>query len=269
MLTKQIVITLTSLSVAAVAAGCAGQRPASLDRAQYSLQQAKQDPAVVRYAPVQLSDAQATLANAQRAWENDGDRAEASHLAYVSEQQAGIALAVAQQKAAEDEAQRLRAQEGNIRLGARTREAEQARQRAQTLEQELAELKAKETERGLVMTLQEGVLFEYDKAELKPGAMRNLQPLISFLKEHPDRTLEIEGYTDSTGSDEYNQGLSQRRADAVRDFLIANGIAGDRIVARGYGEAYPVATNTTEAGRLQNRRVEVVIAHEGQQVGRR
>jgi len=76
----------------------------------------------------------------------------------------------------------------------------------------------------------------------------------------------IEGHTDSTGSDSYNQELSQRRAEAVRNFLVSNGITGDRIVARGYGESYPVTVNTTEAGRQQNRRVEVVIAHEGQRV---
>ena len=137
------------------------------------------------------------------------------------------------------------------------------------MEQELAALKAQDTERGLVMTLQEGVLFEYDKADLKPGAMHSLEPLMTFLREHPDRTLLIEGHTDSTGSDSYNLELSQRRAEAVRNFLSSNGISVDRILARGYGESYPVTTNTTEAGRQQNRRVEVVISHEGQRVAER
>jgi OOP family OmpA-OmpF porin len=280
MFTKQMVSSLAGVSLAALVAGCSGQRPASLDRAQSSLRQAQQDPAVVRYAPVQLSEAQATLTRAERVWDDDGDREETSHLAYVTEQQAGVAVAVARQKVAEEEVQRLRAQQDNIRIGAREREAELARQRAdaatgraqaavsraQALEQELAALKAEETERGLVMTLQEGVLFEYNKAELKSGAMRNLEPLVTFLREHPERTLVIEGHTDSTGSDSYNQELSQRRAEAVRNFLVSNGITGDRIVARGYGESYPVTVNTTEAGRQQNRRVEVVIAHEGQRV---
>jgi OmpA-OmpF porin, OOP family len=283
MLIKSLIVSLSGISLVAVAVGCSGQRPASLERAQSSLRQAQQDPAVVKYAPVQLSEAQATLTRAERVWDSEGDREETAHLAYVTEQQAGIAVAVAQQKAAEEEAARLRAQRDDIRLGARTREAELAKQRAdlanqqaavaaeraRALEQELAELKAKATERGLVMTLQEGVLFEYDKAELKPGAMRNLEPLVTFLREHPERTLVIEGHTDSTGSDAYNQELSSRRAEAVRNFLITNGISSDRVMARGYGEAYPVTTNTTEAGRQQNRRVEVVIAHEGQQVAER
>lgn len=280
MLNKHIAFSLTGVSMIALVAGCSGSRPTSLDRAQSSLRQAQQDPGVGRYAAGQLSDAQATMTQAERAWQNDGDREETAHLAYLTEQKAGIAVAVARQKAAEDEAQRLRAQRENIRVDARTREVDQARMqadmaadravaatsRAQALEQELAVLKAKETERGLVMTLQEGVLFEYNKAELKPGAMRNLEPLITFLREHPERTLIIEGYTDSTGSDSYNLELSQRRAEAVRNFLATNGIAADRIMARGYGESYPVTTNTTEAGRQQNRRVEVVIAHDGQQV---
>jgi len=283
MLKKQIVISIASVSLAAVGAGCAGQRPASLDRAQSSLTQAQQNPVVAQYAPAQLSEAQATLTEAERAWANENDREETSHLAYLTEQKAGIAVAVAQQKAAEDEAQRLSAQREDIRVNARTREAELAHAqaesatdqavaataRSQALEQELAALKASDTERGLVMTLQEGVLFEYNKAELKSGAMRSLEPLMTFLREHPGRTLLIEGHTDSTGSDSYNLDLSQRRAEAVRGFLASNGISADRIVARGYGESYPVTTNTTEAGRQQNRRVEVVIAHEGQRVAER
>lgn len=86
---------------------------------------------------------------------------------------------------------------------------------------------------------------------------------MAFFREHPQRTVLIEGYTDSRGSDAYNLGLSERRAEAVQDFLLENGISPDRVRARGYGKAYPVASNATEAGRLQNRRVEVVISEEG------
>jgi len=235
MLSKQMIFSITSISIAAFAGGCAGQRPASLDRAQSSLMQAQQDPLVVRYAPAQLNEAQATMTQAERVWNSEGNREETSHLAYLVEQKAGIAAAVAQQKVAEDEARRLYAERDDIRLSARARETELARAqaeaatdravaatvRSQVLEEELAALKAKDTERGLVMTLQEGVLFEYDRAELKPGAMRNLEPLLTFLREHPDRALLIEGYTDSTGSDAYNIELSQRRAEAVRSFLVS------------------------------------------------
>lgn len=273
---KPFVVSLTAVSLAAVVGGCAAPRPASLDRARASLLQVQQNPVVVQNAPAYLSDAQDTLARAEREWANDGDREEASHWAYVAEQKAGIAVAVAHQKAAEAETLRLHAQRDDILLSARSREAELARERAvaaavraESLEQQLAALRARDTERGLVMILEEDVLFEYNRADLKPGAMRNLYPLMTFLREYPTRTLIIEGHTDSTGSDSYNLDLSQRRAAAVRDFLIINGISSDRVMARGYGESYPVATNDSEAGRLQNRRVEVVIAHEGQRVAER
>jgi outer membrane protein OmpA-like peptidoglycan-associated protein len=107
------------------------------------------------------------------------------------------------------------------------------------------------------------VLFEFDKADLKPGAMQDLQRLVTVLKDHPERRVSIEGHTDNVGSNAYNRELSQARADSVRGFLIRNGIAPERIVAQGYGEEYPVAANDSDAGRLQNRRVEIVILPEG------
>ncbi len=277
---KLLFVFLTPISLAAVVAGCAASRPVSLDRAQTSLQQAQHNPLIVQNAPSYLSDAEETMTKAEQAWASDHDVDEATHLSYLTEQKANIALATAQQKAAEAETQHLLSQRDEIRLKAREHEVAQARERAQnlenevtqarehnqSLEQELAALKAKETERGLVMTLQNDILFETNKAELKPGAMRNLYPLITFLKEHPQRTLLIEGYTDSTGTDSYNLNLSQRRADAVLNFLSMNGIGADRVKAQGYGKEYPVATNNNEAGRSQNRRVELIISEEGKTV---
>jgi outer membrane protein OmpA-like peptidoglycan-associated protein len=140
---------------------------------------------------------------------------------------------------------------------------QEARARMKQLELQLSDLKARETERGLELTLS-GVLYDFDKAALTPGALRSLAPLVTFLQENPDRTIAIEGHTDSLGSDAYNQQLSQRRAEAVRDFLVQNGISAARISARGMGESYPVASNNTEAGRQQNRRVEIVISNQEQ-----
>lgn len=149
---------------------------------------------------------------------------------------------------------------------ARAREAEQARQQAQAdaariqqLEKQLSEFKARQTERGLELTLS-GVLFEFDKAVLKPGALRGLSPLVAFLKDNPDRHIALEGHTDSVGSESYNMDLSQQRAEAVQQFLVQNGVNARNISVRGLGEAYPVASNNTEAGRLQNRRVEIIIS---------
>ena len=144
-----------------------------------------------------------------------------------------------------------------------TKTAEQAA----AIEQKLAELNAKETERGLELTLRD-VLFETDRADLKPQALEDLYPMVTFLRENPERHILIEGHTDSVGSESYNLDLSQQRATAVRNFLVHNGISPERITARGYGKTYPVASNDTEAGRQQNRRVEMVVLHEGELASR-
>jgi outer membrane protein OmpA-like peptidoglycan-associated protein len=94
---------------------------------------------------------------------------------------------------------------------------------------------------------------------LKPGASRNLDRLVQLLTEHPGRRVQVDGFTDSVGSDSYNEELSQRRANAVREALIARGVEPSRIGAQGYGKAYPVASNSDSGGRQLNRRVEVVI----------
>ena len=130
------------------------------------------------------------------------------------------------------------------------------------LERELAELKARETEHDLVLTLGD-VLFAPNHSAPTTAALRKLSPFVTILKEQPQRSIRIDGYTDSSGTESSNLDLSQRRADAVRDFLIENGISPRRITARGYGKAAPVASNTTLAGRRENRRVEVIVPREG------
>ncbi|MCG2720752.1 MAG: OmpA family protein [Thermodesulfovibrionales bacterium] len=95
------------------------------------------------------------------------------------------------------------------------------------------------------------------------GATRTLDKLAEFLEQYPNRKVLIEGFTDSTGSETYNLGLSQNRADSVRDALTMKGVPATRITTKGYGEQYPIASNATSAGKQQNRRVEVVILDEG------
>jgi outer membrane protein OmpA-like peptidoglycan-associated protein len=126
------------------------------------------------------------------------------------------------------------------------------------LQQQIEELQATVTDRGLVMTLEDS-LFASGKADLKASAVDDLSTLIAFLHDHPARTVVIEGHTDSLGGCGYNHGLSQRRADAVRSFLVARGIGARRIIALGKGESDPVASNQTAAGRECNRRIEVII----------
>jgi outer membrane protein OmpA-like peptidoglycan-associated protein len=137
-------------------------------------------------------------------------------------------------------------------------EAERAYVALETMQARLADLETKRTERGLVVTLGD-VLFETDRAELKPGSERTLDELVAALRESPNASVAIEGHTDSTASHAYNQSLSERRAAAVRAYLVAKGIDGTRISARGLGEEFPVASNADAAGRQQNRRVELVI----------
>jgi len=130
--------------------------------------------------------------------------------------------------------------------------------RVEELERELADFKAQDTERGLVLILGD-VQFAPEHEKLTAEAMRKLYPLVTMLKEQPKRDIRIEGHTDSRGGKSYNLDLSQRRADAVRDFLIENGIRAERITTRGEGEEKAVAANDTAAGRRENRRVEVIV----------
>ena len=137
--------------------------------------------------------------------------------------------------------------------------------RAQVLlsarDQELAAMKAHQTERGMVLTLGD-VLFDTASSKLKPGAQTTIAQLASFLAENPDRRLLIEGHTDSRGSEAYNQDLSERRAEAVANALFRQGIAADRVSVVGLGEGYPLASNGTASGQQENRRVEVVFSSE-------
>ena len=105
----------------------------------------------------------------------------------------------------------------------------------------------------------EGIHFDFDKSTLKPEAMVVLNEAAALLSKHDRVVVEIAGHTDSRGSDKYNQGLSERRANAVKDYLTSKGVKASRLTAKGYGESRPVASNDTDAGRAENRRVEMII----------
>lgn len=239
-----------SLAILALCASCA-TRNAALDQARVAYDRARQDKEIAQYAPVALSEAGQALSQAERA----SGRDEITHLAYIAQRKVEIAEALAQGKAAEAQSQELLGERDKVLLEIRNRE--------------IQELQAQSTPRGVMVTLGD-VLFETARANLKPGARQRLYQLASFLEAHPDRKVVIEGHTDSRGSESYNEELSQRRSESVQDFLIRSGIDPARITAQGYGEAYPVASNDTPAGRLQNRRVEVYLPTPGEDVaGRR
>jgi outer membrane protein OmpA-like peptidoglycan-associated protein len=134
--------------------------------------------------------------------------------------------------------------------------------KATALANELASLKAQQTDRGMVLTVGD-VLFAPGKAEVGPGAQRSIDKLADFLKAYPKRNVLIEGHSDNVGDESFNIKLSQQRADAVRDLLVARGVAPQRIQTKGYGPKFPVVDNDSAAGRQQNRRVEVLVLNEG------
>ncbi len=192
-------------------------------------------------AQMQTREAQAQAANAQQ------DAVAAARMAAAERAQS-----VAAQEAAA--AERARADQANTSANA-------AQERVRQLEEQLRDIEAKQTERGLLVTLGD-VLFAFNKAELTVQAGPRLDKLASFLKQFPQRKLLVEGYTDGVGGDAYNNELSERRAESIRDALVQRGVDTTRIVTKGYGKAYPVGDNANPEGRAMNRRVEVVIADE-------
>ncbi|MCB1696266.1 MAG: OmpA family protein [Halioglobus sp.] len=172
-------------------------------------------------------------------------------LAYVATTRTRTALAIAERKAAKIRLAELSKTKAAARLEARDMEVN-------LLRGELEALKAVDTERGMVITLGD-VLFSTGKADLQPGAMSTIERLAMFMAEYPMKTVLIEGHTDDVGTEAFNLGLSERRAASVRNALLAAGVSPERINTVGYGEANPVASNSTAEGRLMNRRVEIVI----------
>ena len=278
----------TALLAAGLLAACASPGPLpAVEQARAAVNRAATDPAVSQYAQLELKSATDTLARADHVLRDEKDESEANHLAYLATQRAAIATNTAQARRLDAEIKQAGSETDRLRLEARTREAEASARNAQAaqaramtaeqlaaqqqaqaraaqdrvrqLEAQLREIEGQQTERGLLVTLGD-VLFAFNKADLSAQAAPRLDKLANFLKQFPERKLLIEGYTDSVGSDSYNQELSERRAQAVRDALVQRGVDTSRITARGYGKSYPVAENGSPEGRAMNRRVEIVIA---------
>jgi outer membrane protein OmpA-like peptidoglycan-associated protein len=204
------------------------------------------------------------LASAESAEKEKANR-EAALKAREAEQarmEAEVRAKEAEQARIQAEAKAREAEKARMEAAAKAEEAERAKAEIDELLSQLSELKAKQTERGIVLTMGD-VLFAFDKATLSPAAFRNVDKLADFLRKHPNRSVLIEGHTDSVGSDEYNLDLSEKRAGAVKSALVAKGVGEERITPKGYGKKYPVASNNTSDGRQLNRRVEVVVLNEG------
>lgn len=243
-----------------------------VDQARADVQTLSRDPMAEQIASKELSDARASLQGAETALK-EGHKDDALHYAYLASQQARTGEQRIDEQRAKDQVAKGEADRNKVLLEARTNEAEQAtaaakaqaaaadaaRQQTEDMQRQLAELQAKQTDRGMVLTLGD-VLFDTGKATLKPGADSVMERVATFMEKNPDTKVLIEGHTDSRGSDEYNQELSKRRAAAVEEALASRGIERGRVEAVGKGEGFPVASNDTDAGRQQNRRVEIVFS---------
>lgn len=265
-------VSLTALLLLLGACASTPQTSAELQSARIAVAQAEQSPEVARDAPETLAQARERLRQAEAAAQAR-NLDQANHYAYLARQHALAAQMQARQAAAQRTIEGAEQRTAEARLQARERQierfqAELEEQRRATAEAQaelgeaeaqLAEMQPRATERGLVLTLDE-MHFAFDSARLQPGSEQSIQRLARYLLAHPDQQALIEGHTDSVGDASYNAELSARRAEAVREALIAEGIDAQRMEARGLGEEIPVASNETAAGRAQNRRVEVIVA---------
>ena len=301
--------TMSLLAAAVLAAACATapMSTPTLDQARADFVAANNNPQVSQYAPLEFKQASDALDQANAAAARRESLADVDRLAYVAKQRIATAMEVARGKAAEANIADASRQRTEMRLEARTAEADRAKreaeaaqaqaaqaqmqaqsaqqqaqaaqaqaaatqeqnaallQRAAVLEAILVELQAVKTERGYVVTIGD-VLFATNQASLTPNGMSTLRKLADVMAQNPNRTVLVEGFTDSVGSSSYNQELSQRRAEAVASALSSMGVPRDRIAMKAYGEAFPVAANDTASNRQLNRRVEIVLSNEGAQI---
>src|ERR1700683_188695 len=278
--------TLIATSVASVLrAACAAAplKPDGAEEARNQLTQLQSDPNLGSRAPLAMKEADAAVTTAEQP---QPDKELAAYRVYLAERKVATARALAEARLGEDQRAAISAQREKARLDARTREADVAenqvatariaaassqqeaaemqrqaassQQEAAEMQRQIDELQAKVTDRGLVLTLGD-VLFESGRADLRSGADGKLNKLVAFLNKYPGKVVTIEGYTDSIGSADYTQALSQRRADSVRSYLVRGGIDSGRVTASGMGKSDPVADNDSAIGRQQNRRVAVII----------
>ncbi|MGV7210219.1 OmpA family protein [Oxalobacteraceae bacterium A2-2] len=292
-----------SLSLLMAACSSTPTTTSLLDQTRGDFLAAQSNPSVANYAQLELKQASDALDQANNAAAKNESPEQIDKLAYVAKQKIATAREIGKQKKAEADVAAAGRQRDEIRLEQRTLEANQAKAAADRarmqadqaraaamaaanqaanaeqaareqqarnaqLEQQLADLQAKKTDRGLVITLSD-VLFNLDRADLSPDGMRTVQKLADVLLQEPQSVVMVEGFTDSTGSADHNLQLSQRRAESVRNALIGLGVKSDKIATRGYGEAYPVASNTDAGSRQLNRRVEIVLSQNGAPIANR
>jgi outer membrane protein OmpA-like peptidoglycan-associated protein len=246
----------------ALFAGCAAVAPKELVDARAAYLHASQGPAA-QLAPAELHQAHSALLAAEQSFDKDHDSYKTRDLAYVAQRKSQLAgafgvMAADQARAASANAAFAAKQTELVKQG--KQDLTESEMRTAAAMAELARLAAvKEEERGLVITLSGNVLFRSGESTLLPSAQGKLDEVAHALLEVRERNLIVDGHTDSQGTESYNQDLSQRRANAVRDYLVRQGYPSDRILANGMGEGNPIADNASAEGRANNRRVEIII----------
>ena len=257
-----------------VACTAAPESPENSAAVRSKLTTLQNDAELASHARLEIREAEEAVKIAEIPIE-ESEKALGEHRVYMADRKVEIARANAATGLAEAQRAQLNEARGDARLEARTREADrayaevaiargaeaEARSAEADMQRRLDELEAKETERGIVVTLGD-VLFDTGSAELRSAAGDNLGKLASFLNQYPDRRVLIEGHTDNVGSPAFNKDLSQRRAGSVRQRLLKDGIASQRISVSGVGLERPIASNSTASGRQQNRRVEIIIENQ-------
>jgi outer membrane protein OmpA-like peptidoglycan-associated protein len=268
----KLLTSLIILAWAGMLAGCAATLPpAELISARQAYQHASASQAA-QLVPAELHKAQTALASAEKSFQDNPKSYRTRDLAYIADRKAKMAEALATTAAGNattaNANKEYTAVQGEAMKNAKAELAtsEKARLDAETkataAQTELAKIAAvKEEARGLVITLSGSVLFASNKSELLPAAQNRLSQVADALLATKERKLTVEGHTDSQGSSDHNQVLSQQRAEAVRSFIVSRGYPADLIQAQGIGKDRPVADNASAEGRANNRRVEIIVDH--------
>jgi OmpA-OmpF porin, OOP family len=265
-LNKRVVL---SVAIAAILSACSAAPPRneSLETARAMVPQVEQSPRA-GVAAIDVANARKSLEAANRLAEAKGKQTDIEYEANNAVTSAQIANEKILTAQANDEIANGAAQRQAVLLQARERESQRSAdqasasaRRVDSLEAQLADLKVQKTERGLVLTLGD-VMFDTGQATLKSGAYGTLDRLATALREKSGRKVLIEGHTDNVGSDESNQGLSERRAQSVQSALMQRDVARSQMTALGKGENFPIASNDSENGRQSNRRVELIFTED-------
>ena len=258
-----------SVAIAAILTACSAAPPRNeaLETARTVVPEVEKSPRA-GVAATDIANARTSLEAANHLAEAKGKQADIEYEANTAVTRAQIANEKILTAQANEEIASGTAQRQAVLLQAREREsqrsadqAEASAQRVDSLEAQLADLKVQKTERGLVLTLGD-VLFDTGQATLKSGAYATLDRLATALREKSGRKVVIEGHTDNVGSDESNEGVSERRAQAVQSALTQRGVERSQISALGKGENFPIASNDSADGRTANRRGELIFTED-------